>query len=257
MSGGLGSVFLGDRLHHLSLARHPSSSNVTTPPTSPPPKPATIDPVLSLQLRIQWLEAIIGGIKVPKDPADPKSKDASSSSNKDLLRRAEDIQVRLNDAVESNESCKKFLKNYSQYAPFLNPAAALSPNGTNTPPTYDTLSDSEFETLLLELEPDIRAADRDLREIDELNGRGISSAGKLPEHEGLRGRLQALVEAQQKDLVLYDELEGRISSVLQAYASHVNVLSELFVSWNDVLTDAEERVESLERSKKQHSMVEL
>ena len=67
-----------------------------------------------------------------------------------------------------------------QFAHLLAPAAALSPSGSSAAPTYDTLSDTELETLIAELEPDIRAADRDLREIDELESRGVTAAGKLP-----------------------------------------------------------------------------
>lgn len=68
----------------------------------------------------------------------------------------------------------------NQYAHLLSPTAAISPVGSSEIPTYDTIPDQEFETLLAELELDIRAADRDLREIDALDSKGVSAAGKLP-----------------------------------------------------------------------------
>ena len=41
------------------------------------------------------------------------------------------------------------------------------------------MSSEELDALLTEMEPDIRAADRDLREIDILEKRGVLAAGKL------------------------------------------------------------------------------
>lgn len=202
MSGGLGSVFLGDRAHHISILHpglHPSHSSMS-PPTSPPSRPAVIDPILSLQLRIRWLEALVAGMKNP----DQKRHDALEKDT--LIQRAEGIRESLNEAFEGNEACKKFIKNckdYSrqltvvltfncliddQYAQLLATAAGSTSSGSEIPPTYDTLPQEEFETLLGEQDPDIRAADRDLREIDELDSRGITAAGKLA---GARGSLPA------------------------------------------------------------------
>lgn len=41
------------------------------------------------------------------------------------------------------------------------------------------MSLDELEALLSEMEPDIRAADRDMREIELLEQKGVLSAGKL------------------------------------------------------------------------------
>lgn len=41
------------------------------------------------------------------------------------------------------------------------------------------MSAEELEAFLSEMEPDIRAADRDLREIELLEQKGVLSAGKL------------------------------------------------------------------------------
>lgn len=53
-----------------------------------------------------------------------------------------------------------------QHAQLLNPSFALS--GAAAPPSYSALSPEEFDAFLAEMEPDIRAADRDLREIEIL-----------------------------------------------------------------------------------------
>ena len=41
------------------------------------------------------------------------------------------------------------------------------------------MGSEEFDALLTEMEPEIRSADRDLREIDVLEKRGVLGAGKL------------------------------------------------------------------------------
>jgi hypothetical protein len=41
------------------------------------------------------------------------------------------------------------------------------------------MTPEEFEALLQEMEPDIRAADRDMREIEFLERKGVAGAGKL------------------------------------------------------------------------------
>jgi hypothetical protein len=41
------------------------------------------------------------------------------------------------------------------------------------------MSTEELEAFLLEMEPDIRAADRDMREIEALEKKGVTGAGKL------------------------------------------------------------------------------
>lgn len=107
-------------------------------------------------------------------------------------------------------------------------------------PTPDTVSVSDLEALMLESEADIRAADRDLREIAELESRGVLDAGKLPSeylidaggkfsyslvlgYEPLQPRVDALIKAHLEDLALFDSLEERISKLIANYSSHVSI----------------------------------
>lgn len=47
------------------------------------------------------------------------------------------------------------------------------------PPSYENMSPEELEAFLAEMEPDIRAADRDMREIEASEKKGVTGAGKL------------------------------------------------------------------------------
>ena len=123
-----------------------------------------------------------------------------------------------------------------QHADILNPSFALS--GSTAPPNYSSMSSEELGALLAEMEPEIRAAGRDLREIELLEKRGVLGAGKLAgkafsccfriieftqqiltnalsDHESLHPRLEALQK----------ELEGQIASVLRRYTSRVSMNS--------------------------------
>ena len=62
-----------------------------------------------------------------------------------------------------------------QYAHLL----TLSGIIPNAMPSYEDMTPSEFETFLQEMEPDIRAADRDMREIEALDQKGVAAVGKL------------------------------------------------------------------------------
>ena len=46
-------------------------------------------------------------------------------------------------------------------------------------PTYENMSAEELDALLSDMEPDVRAADRDMREIELLEQKVVLSAGKL------------------------------------------------------------------------------
>ncbi|KAL4265507.1 hypothetical protein AB1N83_004983 [Pleurotus pulmonarius] len=284
----IGSVFLGDVQRHRlfsSSSRSPPASPSPPPPPPPqstpaspsashstkeaetfasfalPPEPPvvapTIDPELSLELRLRWLEALILGTKhdhkgKETEPAGPV---AASSRNElkqgeTLVRAVEDIQKSLNLAVENNDGLKKFMDHYDRNAAFLTPSFALSGVLPETP-SYSMMSPEELEAFLTEMEPEIRAADHDMREIEALANKGVLNAGKLTDHEALRPRLDAVIKAYEEDLERAAALEQRMTRLMQRNATLVDALSELFVIWDDAITNAEVKVARLEQLKQE------
>lgn len=65
------------------------------------------------------------------------------------------------------------------YDHLLTPAFAYAGTSLNQTPSYEHISPEELEALLAEMEPDIRVADRDMREIELLMQKGVLGAGKL------------------------------------------------------------------------------
>ncbi|KAK2462708.1 hypothetical protein APHAL10511_005226 [Amanita phalloides] len=301
----IGSVFLGDvqRYRVFSTSTPPGSppaSSIYTKIPSPPPitgfsrnshdgaveddeddihhpQTTTIDPMLALELRLRWLEAIVLGVPESNPPRaashrklgslrtrSGKRSTTSSVEGKatllkhgeTLARLAKEAQNRLDVIVEANEGLKRFMTVYDQHAHLLTPASAVTGMFTDSrqgihqaAPEYANLSPEEFEALLLEMEPDIRAADRDMREIEMLERKGVTGAGKLIEYEKLQPRLNALIKTHEEDLELVKSLEKRIAILMKRNATQVDALSELFVAWDDTLTEAEDKITRLEREK--------
>ncbi|EJD06206.1 uncharacterized protein FOMMEDRAFT_145459 [Fomitiporia mediterranea MF3/22] len=262
----IGSVFLGDAARSRVLSPSP-----TSPPTSPAlhtssafkgPAPTPIDPQLSLELRIRWLEVLLLGVKQDsvdhsrdgREDAKAKDKEGETKRENDALAlKAEQLQKKFDSTVESNDGLRKFMDRYDQHAQILTPSFALSGAFASTSgpssPGYGSMSSEELDALLTEMEPEIRAAERDLREIDVLEKRGVLGAGKLADYESSTPRVDALRKAHEEDLATVANIERRIANVLREYTTRIDALSELFVEWNDVLLAAEEKITRLEREK--------
>ncbi|RXW18710.1 hypothetical protein EST38_g7142 [Candolleomyces aberdarensis] len=255
-------------------SRHSLKAHLKDLPPEAKRKP--IDPELALELRVRWLEAIVLGLKQPQDPTGlgtgvggggrkGKGKEPTPASllknGETLLRLAENVQKQLESAVEGNEGLRKFMDKYDQHAHFLTPSFALSgvlSDDAESPASYySNLTPEEIDAFLAEMEPDIRAADRDMREIDELVKKGVTSAGKLSDYEQLEPRLDKLLKANAADIELAASLERRIATLMQKHATSVDTLSELFVAWDDAITGAEDTIVQFEKEKEERKRLGL
>ncbi|KIJ25715.1 hypothetical protein M422DRAFT_193118 [Sphaerobolus stellatus SS14] len=235
-----------------------ATTTATLIPPQPPAPPPPVTPVISIELRLRWLEALLLGVKqeINTRESQPKrrnggKKETQKEKRVTLSRRAEELQRRLDSVVSSHEGLKKFMERYDQYTEFLAPSFALSGTTPEEFPSYSQMSSTELDALLSEMEIDIRAADRDMREIEALKKRGVVGAEKLADHEELKPRLEALSAAHDQDLAKAKELENRIANLLERHATKVDALSDLFVAWNDVITEAEDKVMRAEKEKKE------
>jgi len=71
--------------------------------------PPVIDPALSLELRLRWLEALLLGVR--QDARDRKGKDKvpELKHGETLIRLAEDVQRRLDNVIQSNDGLQRFM----------------------------------------------------------------------------------------------------------------------------------------------------
>ncbi|KAH9987179.1 hypothetical protein BJV77DRAFT_950453 [Russula vinacea] len=217
-----------------------------------PTPPPHLAPAQSLELRVRWLEAILHGAKRDEPLAGLRERKPELRRGETLIRGAEHAQRRMNDIASSYDVLRRFIGHYEQHAQYLTPAFALS--GTLpaiTPPDYKDMSPSELAALAAELEPDIRAADNDMREIDGLQQKGITGAGTLSDYEALQPRLEALLVRHQEDVDRAAALEKRVAGIVRQYAIQVDGLSELFVAWDEALRVAEDRIGKLEKEREE------
>ncbi|KAI0825436.1 hypothetical protein BC629DRAFT_1447612 [Irpex lacteus] len=304
----IGSVFLGDVQRQRILS-------TSTPPSSPPPpgpsptqafpdftptatanvqenpvednevgkgevgevKPAKITPQVAFELRLRLLESIVLG-----------SRDVNTKGRgrgKPLMEEVEDVQKKLGEVVvtSGSESLRWFVDNYDTHAHHLTPSFALSgilppPSSSSSPinPLYESMSPEELEAYLAEMDPDIRAADRDLREIALLidsdsttlgvpgsgsgsgsGGRDVTAANNLGSYATLQPRLDKLVEESQECVRRREELERRVAGVMDRWVTTTDTLSQLFVAYDDTLHDAESTVGRLRREREERVKVGL
>ncbi|KAI0083480.1 hypothetical protein BDY19DRAFT_900274 [Irpex rosettiformis] len=269
----IGSVFLGDVQRQRILS-------TSTPPSSPPPAgpspthtqafpdflaevpqeeadddstanstPPKVTPEVAFELRTRLLESIVIG---------PQS-NVRGTRTTPLTKDIEDVQKKLQAVVQSSgsDSLRWFVDNYDQYQKYLTPAFALSGIIPTSTPLYENMSPNELEAFLTEMGPDIRAADRDLREIEMLESKDVTAAGKLPEYQKLQPRLEQLLQESEENRRKHDELEQRIAKVMNQYATTTDKLSELFVAWDDTLYDAEGQVAKLHRNHEERQKLGL
>lgn len=87
----------------------------------------SISPELSLELRIRWLEALLFGVRqeLTKESRNRRSDEISRAfkdglgigKNATLLRKAEEIQRKLNATIQSHEGVRKFMDRCESYRP--------------------------------------------------------------------------------------------------------------------------------------------
>lgn len=90
-----------------------AAATATTTPKSPLARPSkpVIEPVLSLELRLRWLEALLLGVRESKGKGKEREKIPELKKGETLWKLAEDVQKRLHAAVDSNEGLKRFMHN--------------------------------------------------------------------------------------------------------------------------------------------------
>ncbi|BGP13615.1 hypothetical protein JCM10213_007791 [Rhodosporidiobolus nylandii] len=222
-----------------------------SPPPETPVTPGPLTPQLSLSLRLRFLEQLLR-------PTSSPAHTSPAPSAVPLARRIGQVQEQLRTALGGaagsggqgsagagggSEAVRRFVQNYDLNAPLLSVAPVPFDAGAEGEAT----SPKAKVALILEAEQEIRQLEKELRGIAVVDERGVVGAGKLGEHESLKPTLAALRTSTQPVSSAYSSLEARTTALLQQYNDYISTLSELFVTWNDVLSEAEDAVTKLER----------
>lgn len=152
---------------------------------------------LSLSLRVALLESLVAGrSELLGSGASISSSDvtrAPKTSEQSILNRTIQAQERLDEALKPHRPIGQFAADYAHHRPYLvpsfgnvkslqsppedNPDAAGSDGQGSEGRT--TLTPQAQMTLLLEAEQDLRDLERDLRQCQTYEERGVAGAGTL------------------------------------------------------------------------------
>ncbi|WWD19872.1 hypothetical protein CI109_104340 [Kwoniella shandongensis] len=216
-------------------------------------------PLLPLDLRIRTIEAQLFG--VPNSISETPSH-STSTVGKPATRRLRDVQESLERLGSSSEGIKRLIDGYNQYLPLLTLPTASNPSAQNDDPSVtpstqsqsireeDLLPDSVKLAMILEAAGDITTAERDLREVEILKGRGVEGSGDLEELIPLRGELVKAMQESTKQGTELDKARNEVGHLLMRYNEFTDTASELFLDLHHQLEALEEGVAKLERKKR-------
>ncbi|KAG0149759.1 hypothetical protein CROQUDRAFT_39500 [Cronartium quercuum f. sp. fusiforme G11] len=179
------------------------------------------DALLAIDLRIRLLETVLAGSISSSDAFQNR---ISSTDRRKIGTRAETIVKKLNDVLQAkhNDVVRRFVQSYDLNEPLLRIPNPIHQQAQSILKKDQQLSTNEKLSLVFESETEMTSLEKDLREIDLLNGRGFLDAGKLADCEPLKDALQALMEEVQVRTEAVAALESRITSTMSQYDSYVS-----------------------------------
>ncbi|KAI8458730.1 hypothetical protein BY996DRAFT_6430138 [Phakopsora pachyrhizi] len=208
------------------------------------------DDLLAIDLRVRLLECIVVG-SLPSSAnfaqriqqlSGNQSGSNLPSTQASVGHRAERVLSELRNILDTkpNEAIRRFVESYDLNEPLLHiPNPLLNQRECHA---STSLSLQEKLELVLEADSEITQLERDLREIELLDQRGFTGSGRLTAFDISQDVLIPLEECKR---VIFD-LESRATDAMSHYDSYVNALSEIFISWDDILTTIEEEISRLQ-----------
>ncbi|KLT39403.1 hypothetical protein CC85DRAFT_288597 [Cutaneotrichosporon oleaginosum] len=199
---------------------------------TPPPSAAS----MPLELRLRALEARVLGV-----PASQLRQVEMEEGAATLSRRVAAATRAVEEAVAQAPQLKVLYERYDTYAPLLR--GSLD-DEENVP---DVLSPQAKAAMVIEARDDLADAERGLREIALLEGRGIAGAGCLEDIVALApaletGRTQLIARKR-----MLAETRADVASLVERYTEFTSTVSELFVTLHDQVSALEEAVARAER----------
>ncbi|CEH18152.1 hypothetical protein CBOM_04572 [Ceraceosorus bombacis] len=246
----------------------------------------SLSPVESMRLRLDTLTALVQGPSA-QQRAGPSlhaaslalANQATSSSGEDagagskvnersITSRLSQAQEALNDSIGAHKSLMAFAQTFDQNRPWLIPIIALQKRSVGSgsengkPEEEGEQNDArdlgkgaeerdewlmlggleERATIVIEAERDIKQLGRDMDAIKELQRFAEELQDLRPLLDQLIARLSDASESR-------PELDSQVLSLVDQYGEWVRMLSSLFVSWDEGLSELERRVTQLERQK--------
>lgn len=203
------------------------------------------DDYLAIDLRIRLLESVFAGALSSSEVFVSRVKSETTTKNSIALR-IERIHNQLTTILNTkpNDAIRRFVHSYDLNEPLLHLPNPLS---SNKPSPNPSLSTTEKIGLVFEAESEIIELERDLREIELLDTRGFVGAGKLANGDwSVEELTTSVLDPLEECDKAIKEIEDQAATIMSRYDSYVNALSEIFISWDSILSTVEDDILQLQ-----------
>ncbi|KDE08062.1 hypothetical protein MVLG_01762 [Microbotryum lychnidis-dioicae p1A1 Lamole] len=202
-------------------------------------------PDLALDLRIRYLETLL--TRSSTSTTAPTSASNTASLSRRVSQLASSLDLVL-EAGPGTDALRKFVANYDLNEPLLTvpPVPFHHPSSSSN---HDDLTPHSKVSLILEAEYEIRQLEWELRQIALLDDQGVVGAGELAQHQDLSTELARTKQDVKPVAASYQDLEHKTHNLLSRYYDYISTLSEVFVQWNDIVSEAEQEVTRIEKSR--------
>ncbi|KAL1920460.1 uncharacterized protein VTP21DRAFT_837 [Calcarisporiella thermophila] len=196
----------------------------------------TTDALETLESRLAHLEHLLFN----PPTGDRPTFSLRAASDEPLLQRVLALQQELNRVLRDRMSLQGFLDRYEENARILSTGSTLRLE-------KQLLSPQAKARIIIETSEDLKQFVSELKQIKSLEG--MASGEPYKGLDALKPKLQPLEEKHREQMVEIAELSQKVSGLLDQYNEYVNTLSEIFLSWDNMLSSMETMVTRLERER--------
>ncbi|KAI9470109.1 MAG: hypothetical protein EXX96DRAFT_588824 [Benjaminiella poitrasii] len=182
------------------------------------------------ETRLRYLEHVLLNQQQQQQQTDEES----------IVKRIQTLMKNVDTIYKSNKPIKDFITKYEAHANILNP------NKSSFALERDILSPDVKLELVLSAQEDLERFAKEVKQVKDLedvvSGKGFDVVESL---QPTLSRLEGQHEGQMNEL---NQLTKQLTDFMERYNGMVNTLSEIFISWDHILTSMENHVSSLERT---------
>jgi len=203
----------------------------------------------SLDFRVHHLEKSIFGFDPIAKKTIEKNIDVNNNKNSEqisLLKKVDEIKKEFNTIIRERDgadSLKSFLEIYEQVSdlvsPFEDSALAME---------RGILTVEAKAEIIVSSAPELEQVADNLKQMDELQ-----TVIDAPEFKGLDKYLPEVTPIESKHIhqaARANQTSARITQLLDRYNGIVNTLSEIFISWDGILSTIDTNITEIERINK-------
>ncbi|KAI8880138.1 hypothetical protein K501DRAFT_255572 [Backusella circina FSU 941] len=182
------------------------------------------------EARLRHLEHIIAGQNQPK------------TVQIAVLKRVETLRKELHSVYKNNKSIRDFVEKYDAHSKLLNP------NTSTYSLEREILAPDAKLELILAAQDDLEKFASEVNQVKALEY--VVGSSEFEAVDNLGPQLAPLEVSHLDQKTNLSQLTDDISQLMERYNGTINTLSEIFISWDNILSTMEGHVSALERQKK-------